>query len=245
MATTRIPYADVVWNPTTGCSHASRGCDHCYAERMAMRRMPGWEAPRKWTDVRCHPERLAYPSTLKKPRRIFVGSMSDLFHKDVPDEFIARVFCEMDTHQRHTFLLLTKRPERAAQWAVARGETFDTGTNIWWGFSAEDQSAWDKRWPVMRKLQEQGHNVWASLEPLLGPIWMGAGLIPGWVVVGHESGTGARFGELDWIEAVEYQVPAGCGSSLFVKQISSAFAGHPVSDPTAFPIHLRRREIPA
>lgn len=106
---TKIEWTDASWNPVTGCTKVSRGCRWCYAERVVERFYP----QRKFTDVRCHPERLEQPLRWHKRRRIFVNSMSDLFHEDVPDSFIGRVFGVMAVCQQHTFQVLTKRPIRA------------------------------------------------------------------------------------------------------------------------------------
>jgi protein gp37 len=112
MAETKIEWCDKVLNPNTGCSKISAGCANCYAERIANRFWGG----RKFTDVKCHPERLEQPLKWKKPQKIFVNSMSDLFHPDVPDEYISKVWDVMWAAKQHTFLILTKRPERMKKW---------------------------------------------------------------------------------------------------------------------------------
>jgi len=134
MSETAIQWTDVVWNPVTGCSKVSQGCAHCYAERLAPRVFAGQtettaepgsrvlvERPRRFTDVRTHPERLDQPLRWRKPRRVFVNSMSDLFHEDVPDDFIARVWAVMAGCPQHTFQVLTKRPERMRDWLARCG----------------------------------------------------------------------------------------------------------------------------
>lgn len=127
---TAIQWTDTTWNPVTGCTKVSAGCKHCYAERFAPRVFAGqtvneldvgsgrggYVRPRRFTDVRTHAERLDAPLRWRKPRRVFVNSMSDLFHKDVPDEFIDRVFAVMALASRHTFQVLTKRPERMCEY---------------------------------------------------------------------------------------------------------------------------------
>lgn len=135
----KISWTDATWNPVTGCTKVSAGCKNCYAERVSKRTFAGQEElvhpegatdyepylrPRRFTDVRCHPERLDQPLRWRKPRRVFVNSMSDLFHEDVPDEFIAAVFGVMAAASSHTFQVLTKRPERMRQWFewIAGGE---------------------------------------------------------------------------------------------------------------------------
>ncbi len=112
-ASTKIEWTGATWNPVTGCAKVSHGCKRCYAERdwQRLQHLPRF-AGRAFTDVACHPERLDQPLRWLKPRRIFVNSMSDLFHEDVPDEFIDRVFAVMALSYRHTFQVLTKRPGR-------------------------------------------------------------------------------------------------------------------------------------
>src|SRR3990167_5970484 len=119
---TKIEWTDETWNPVTGCTKVSQGCKNCYAERLwpkvsaAEAKREGWDKPRAFPDVRCHPERLEAPLHWKKPRRIFVNSMSDLFHEDVPFIFIDRVFAVMALCPQHTFQILTKRPERMREY---------------------------------------------------------------------------------------------------------------------------------
>lgn len=110
--TTKIEWTDRTWNPVTGCTKVSKGCKHCYAERLFPRPYPG----RKFTDVRTHDDRLTQPLSIAKPQRIFVNSMSDLFHEDVPFEFIDKVFAVMSATDRHTYQVLTKRPARMLEW---------------------------------------------------------------------------------------------------------------------------------
>ncbi len=122
---TKIAWTDKTWNPVTGCAKVSSGCKNCYAEGVANRfwatQYPEVDGrPRRFTDVLCHPERLERPLHWTKPRRVFVNSMSDLFHEDVPDEFIDRVFAVMALSPQHTFQVLTKRPERMRQYISAR-----------------------------------------------------------------------------------------------------------------------------
>jgi len=123
LSTTSIEWTDVTWNPVTGCRKVSPGCAHCYAATWAARQMGQWEG-RAFEDVRTHPDRLAAPLHWRKPRRVFVNSMSDLFHDDVPDQFIAAVFAVMNSCALHTFQILTKRPERMRAfmgWLVEQG----------------------------------------------------------------------------------------------------------------------------
>ncbi len=169
------------WNPVTGCTKVSSGCKHCYAERVFPRPYPG----RKFTDVRCHPERLEQPLRWRKPRRVFVNSMSDLFHEDVPDEFILDVFTIMAIASSHTFQVLTKRPRRMLDFLEKHDVediynqwySFDGGPrevyswplhNVWLGISCEDQATADERIPLL--LQTPAAVRFLSCEPLLGAI---------------------------------------------------------------------------
>ena len=180
----RIEWTDATWNPVTGCTKVSQGCKNCYAERDWARlvHLPAYHG-RAFTDVECHPERLDQPLRWKRPRRIFVNSMSDLFHEDIPDEFLAQVFAVMAATPDHTYQALTKRPARMlalldnpgfsdlvddlmhihthsdADWPLP---------NVWLGVSVEDQATADERIPLL--LQTPAAVRWISAEPLLGPI---------------------------------------------------------------------------
>lgn len=197
----KIEWTDATWNPTTGCTKTSPGCKHCYAERLwpklegARVRREGGE-PRPFTDIRVHPERIDWPLHRKNPLLIFVNSMSDLFHEDVPDEFIDQVFavmckcCPQNEYQKryaHTFQILTKRarrmqtymtdPKRAERVFLAGHNTPLCGRasmppwplpNVWLGVSVENQAAADERIPLL--LQTPAAVRWISAEPLLGPL---------------------------------------------------------------------------
>lgn len=201
---TSIEWTDDVWNPVTGCTKVSRGCKNCYAETWAGRRIGQWK-DRPFTDVRCHPERLDQPLRWRKSRRVFVNSMSDLFHEDVPDEFIDKVFGVMALAPLHTFQVLTKRPERARAYLTARNDP--TGVlpirrassefmaaaghptepwsmplaNVWLGVSVEDQATADERIPLL--LDTPAAVRFVSYEPALGPVDFGA-----WLPGGFDGG---------------------------------------------------------
>lgn len=194
--TTSIQWTDETWNPVTGCTKVSAGCKNCYAEKVADR----FWGDRKFTDVRTHAERLEAPLRWRKPRRVFVNSMSDLFHEDVPDEFIDHVFAVMAQARKHTFQVLTKRPDRMRvfmlRWPVGSAvaalpripsytemtkddlidvrHTFWPLPNVWLGVSVEDQKAADERIPLL--LDTPAAVRFLSCEPLLGPVdlrrWM-------------------------------------------------------------------------
>lgn len=189
---TGIVWTDETWNPVTGCTKVSQGCKHCYAERdwARLQHLPRFKG-RAFTDVVCHPERLDQPLRWAKPRRIFVNSMSDLFHEDVPDEFIDQVFAVMALAKQHTFQVLTKRPERMREYARGNWQSRIMGhlrkfggipdglgvmlqtingslPNVWLGVSVEDQATANQRIPIL--LQTPSAVRWISAEPLLGPI---------------------------------------------------------------------------
>lgn len=188
-----IEWTDATWNPVTGCTKVSQGCKHCYAERdwSRLAHLPAYQG-RAFTDVACHPDRLDQPLRWAKPRRIFVNSMSDLFHEDVADEFIDEVFAVMSLTPRHEFQILTKRPDRMRAYMrridaspllldIARRVISNTRgivsfrydfawplPHVWLGVSVEDQAAADQRIPLL--LQTLAAVRWISAEPLLGPI---------------------------------------------------------------------------
>ena len=298
----KIEWTDASWNPVTGCTKVSPGCDHCYAEAFAerWRGTPG-HAYENGFDLQLRPERLDQPLRWHRPRRIFVNSMSDLFHDDVPDEFIAQVFAVMAATPRHTYQLLTKRHARmrsflrgeckcgaghapgvhlrsAIEWAATpHSPTYVPGLesglyhrtqwpllNVWLGVSVENQQWADIRVPAL--LDTPAAVRWLSCEPLLGPVdltscngvnaleqdWIGG---PGagsgaphpfvdWVVVGGESGPGARPMHPDWARSLRDQCTAA-DVPFFMKQAGAVLArewgctdrkGHNPADwPEPFP----------
>ena len=194
-----IEWTDVTWNPVTGCTKISHGCKHCYAERMAKRlREMGVEKYRDGFSVNVHEATLDDPLKWKHPRFVFVNSMSDLFHKSVPSIFIEQVFEVMNRASQHRFQVLTKRPSRAAQ---MKGR-LNWAPNIWLGVSIESER-WMER---LITLKETGAHVkFLSLEPLLGPLPDIALDGIDWVIVGGESGPGARPMEADWVRDIRDQ----------------------------------------
>lgn len=200
-----IEWTESTWNPVTGCSKVSQGCKHCYAERewprlAAPRAKPNIYTGRAFTDVKCHPEKLDIPLRWTKTRRIFVNSMSDLFHESVPDEFIDKVFAVMAMAPQHTFQCLTKRADRMLACLTDEALSVRNGTlcsgiqeriakamydlnqnapdvawplpNVWLGVSCEDQATADERIPLL--LQTPASVRWISAEPLLGPVDLSA-----------------------------------------------------------------------
>lgn len=194
-----IEWTEATWNPVTGCTKISAGCKYCYAERMARRLqamgVPQYENAFKLT---LQPHALDLPKKWCKPRVIFVNSMSDLFHKNVPLDYIRQVFGVMNECNRHTFQVLTKRPERAAQ--IAKSLTWTP--NIWMGTSIEDERV---RARLDAIKQVPAHVRFLSLEPLIGPLpKLGLNGIH-WVIVGGESGPGARPMEPEWVHDIRSQ----------------------------------------
>lgn len=209
MALSEIEWTDATWNPVTGCDKISPGCKHCYAERMAKRlRAMGQRNYAAGFALRLQPHMLEAPLTWKKPRTIFVNSMSDLFHKDVPLEYIARVFDVMRRAHWHTFQVLTKRSERLVEVAYYL-ETQDIVLpklqNVWLGVSVEAEK-YRNRIDHLRLINS--HVRFLSLEPLLGDLGELDLRRIDWVIVGGESGPGARPMHPDWARAARDQCVA-------------------------------------
>ncbi len=201
-----IEWTEATWNPVTGCTKVSQGCKHCYAERMAKRlKAMGVDRYRDGFQVTLQPDALTLPTTWKRPKRIFVNSMSDLFHADVPLDYIRNVFAVMHRCPQHTFQILTKRHERLVELAPL----LDWSPNIWMGVSVENQEATD-RIPSLRKVPAAVRFL--SVEPLLGAIPDLSLEDIHWVIVGGESGPGARPMGSEWVEDIfrqcrEHSVP--------------------------------------
>ncbi len=202
-----IEWTDATWNPVTGCSKVSPGCKNCYAEVFAERFRGVTGHPfEQGFDLKLWPERLDKPFEWKKSRMIFVNSMSDLFHKDVPDSFIEKVFDVMCVAQQHTFQVLTKRTERMTQWVnnFCDDRQFSLPENIWLGSSIEND---DHAWRI-DCLQETNAQIrFLSVEPLLGRIILNEKRLRDihWVIVGGESGHGARPMDTDWVREIKFQ----------------------------------------
>lgn len=254
---TGIEWTDATWNPVTGCTKVSAGCDHCYAETLAERfRGTSGHYFERGFDVQLRPNKLNQPLHWRRPRRVFVNSMSDLFHADVPDNYIGSVFEVMAKASQHTFQVLTKRPGRmrsllnrwaaqgaAEEWAgpgtavFRRADQMWVGPvrwplpNVWLGVSAEDQKWADVRVPLL--LDTPAAVRFVSAEPLLGPINLlvrdeqqhGTRLEGlDWVIVGGESGRGARPMDLGWARSIRDQCEAA-GVAFLYKQQGSGDGG--------------------
>lgn len=237
-----IEWTDATWNPIRGCSRVSEGCKNCYAERMAARfsgeGMPydglakmTPDGPR-WTGKLSLVEgKLGEPLRWKNPRRIFVNSMSDLFHERVSDQWLERIFKVMHIAHQHTYQILTKRPKRMFDWMTRywdNGKNKCAIDNLWLGVSVEDQKTADER--IQFLLQTPAAVRWISAEPLLGPLILGDYLhFTGreretrtakldWVVVGGESGPRARPFDITWA----YSIIDQCKHAvvpIFMKQL--------------------------
>jgi protein gp37 len=192
-----IEWTQTTWNPLSGCNKISPGCKNCYAERMAKRlQAMGQPRYKNGFKLTLHPEALDEPYHWGKPRVVFVNSMSDLFHKDVPLEFIKRVFKVMNECQKHQFQVLTKRPERLAEVA---GELNWT-PNIWMGVTVEND-AYTHRIDLLRRVPAKVRFL--SIEPLIGPLSALNLSKIHWVIVGGESGPGARPIEEAWVKKIQ------------------------------------------
>ncbi len=212
MATvTSIEWTHRTWNPVTGCTKVSQGCKHCYAERLADR----FWGDRPFTEVRVHPDRLNQPKSIRRPSMIFVNSMSDLFHSDVDEAFIRRVFEVMGECPRHTFQILTKRSERLAE----MGPRLPWLSHTWMGVSVESEDE-IVRIEHLRNVPAQVRFL--SLEPLIGPL--PALDLRGihWVIVGGESGPHARPMEGKWARSIRRQC-RDAGVPFFFKQWGGVF----------------------
>lgn len=196
-----IEWTESTWNPVTGCTKVSPGCAHCYAETFAERFRGVLGHPYEvGFDLTLRPERLELPLHWREPRRVFVNSMSDLFHEGVPENYIAKVFATMERAHWHTFQVLTKRPERAA----AIGDDLCWPPNVWLGTSIELQR-WTTRLDSLRRTPAAVRFL--SCEPLLGPLDLDLSLVD-WVIVGGESGHGARRMDPDWARGIREQCRA-------------------------------------
>lgn len=309
MGDSAIEWTDKTWNPVVGCTKVSPGCKNCYAKTLHDQRHKAHKAgkpmakqyAKPFEKVQLMPERLREPLTWKAPRRVFVNSVSDLFHVDVPDDFLDRVFAVMALAGRHTFQVLTKRADRMAEYmkrlaksveplqraARDMGYTFkyrrDDGEelpllpwpipNVWLGVSVENQEAARDRIPLL--MNTPAAVRFLSCEPLLGELkldqwlncyWTGTNwcrtvatrlVSLSWVIVGGESGPGARPCRVEWVRDIVAQCKAD-GTPVFVKQLGSgpeagdgvdvrqtlALRSKKGGDMTEWPNDLQIREFP-
>ncbi len=219
-----IEWTDLTWNPVVGCSIESAGCKNCYAMRMAARlQAMGHEKYRGltkrskrgavWTDeVHCHEDSVKIPLTWKKPRRVFVNSMSDLFHPKVPASFVNRIWGVMEQTPQHHYQILTKRPERMAM--LLRDIAPEPLQNVWLGTSVEDERVVER----IEHLRDVPANVrFISFEPLIGDVGSVDLTEIHWAIVGGESGPRSRPMYKEWVESILDQCLES-GTAFFFKQ---------------------------
>lgn len=241
MSKSNIEWTDLVWNPVTGCNKVSAGCKFCYAKTVHDSRHKAFKAGKlqhliqysvPFETVMLHPGRLQYPLKWKKPSKVFVNSMSDLFHEEIPFEFINAVFSVMADCDQHTYQVLTKRPQRVIEFYNWKynlfGVPWRASDNVWIGVSVEDQATANERIPLL--LQVPAAVRFLSCEPLLGEIDLIESLgffskveyrticdCIQWVIVGGESGPGARPMNPDWARLLRDLCQAA-GVPFFFKQ---------------------------
>ncbi|MEA1924872.1 MAG: phage Gp37/Gp68 family protein [Candidatus Altiarchaeota archaeon] len=206
-----IEWTEATWNPCTGCTKISTGCQNCYAERLAIRlKKMGQKKYRNGFKLTVHEDVLEIPEKWVKPRKIFVNSMSDLFHKDVPTSFVFKVFDVMQKTDRHQYQVLTKRPERT----VELNNKLPWSPNIWMGVTVENND-YVHRIDYLRKTSAAVKFI--SFEPLLGPIRDADLQGIDWVIVGGESGPNSRPMEKQWVTSLRDQCKRD-GIPFFFKQ---------------------------
>lgn len=208
---TKIEWTESSWNPVTGCTPISPGCQHCYAARFAKRlQAMGNPRYRNAFDVTVHEDLITAPLSWRKPQMVFVNSMSDLFHDEVPDDTIRQIFDTMNKASAHTFQILTKRAERLAQLSP----TLQWGNNIWMGVSIENTSTL-YRADLLRGTN--AHIKFISAEPLLSPLSELNLKGIDWLIVGGESGPGARLMQEEWVLELK-ELADQSNTAFFFKQ---------------------------
>jgi protein gp37 len=233
MSRSGIEYIDEAWNVTTGCTPVSAGCANCWARRRIEGRLRNLPRYKDGFAVTLHPDRLDEPLRWRKPRVVGVSFMGDLFHPDVPHEFIARVWMKMLHAEDHIFLLLTKRVARAKESLDAITYLDLVLPNVWLGVSVEDQATADERIPIL--LATPAAHRWVSVEPMLGPVDLTGGSIWGGafevedgveqVIVGCESGPKRRPMDAAWTFDIHEQCVAA-GVPIYIKQTPSTPEGY-------------------
>jgi len=218
---TAIEWTDATWNPVTGCRKVSPGCDNCYAATLA-KRLKAMGNPRYQNDgpdgpgfgLTLHSDKVREPLSWRSPRMVFVNSMSDLFHRDVPEKFISSVFETMAEASHHHFQILTKRPKRMARVVPGLVDRFGLLPNVWLGTSIEND---DYTWRADYVRRAPAAVRFLSVEPLLGPVPSLdlAGI--NWIIVGGESGPRARALAPEWVRVIRDRATTA-GVSFFFKQ---------------------------
>jgi len=212
-----IEWTDATWNPTTGCSKVSPGCAHCYAERLTHRfgrSNLAWTPKNAEANVQIHPDRFDLPLRWREPKRIFVDSMSDLFHELVPEDVVASVWATMAKAQRHEFQILTKRPERMPELVARQVEIHGILPNVWLGTSIENDR-WVGRAHHLRATPAAVRFI--SAEPLIGPLPSLDLKDIDWLIVGGESGTDHRPIKAVWVRGLR-EAAAAANVAFFFKQ---------------------------
>ena len=245
--TSAIEWTDATWNPVRGCTKISPGCRHCYAETFAERfRGVKGHPYEQGFDIRLVPAKLAEPLRWRTPKMIFVNSMSDLFHDAVPDDYIGAVAKVMVTANWHTYQVLTKRAERLENLLNSKLSFAAAQPHIWWGVSVEDQHYGV---PRIKDLQRANAELrFLSVEPLLENLGALNLTGIGWVIVGGESGPGARPMEKRWVEAIRDQCKME-GIPFFFKQwggVRKSEAGRLLDGRTydEFPLRVHNPVLP-
>jgi len=195
----KIEWTEATWNPATGCTKISEGCKHCYAERLAARlKAMGNVRYKKGFQLNLHEDLLGLPLKWKQPKMIFVNSMSDLFHEEIPLEFISKVLETMKKASWHTFQILTKRSERLK----LISQKIDWPDNVWIGVTVESNKYVNR----IKDLQEvKAHTKFISVEPLLAPLYDLSLKNIDWVIVGGESGPNSRKINIEWVRSIRDQ----------------------------------------
>lgn len=227
MAKSNIEWTEMTWNPTTGCTKISDGCRFCYAEPLSLRlKAMGLPKYQNGFKLTLHPEELNRPYTWKKNRMVFVNSMSDLFHPEVPDEFIQAVFKVMNDTPQHKYQLLTKRSERLLQIA----DMLTWSENIWMGVTVENEKVTTR---INDLIKTPAKTKFLSCEPLIGEIVSLEEFISyvDWVIVGGESGTGARKMEKSWADDI-LKICRKYSTPFFFKQWGRRSSNVDRNDPT-------------
>lgn len=221
-ATSKIEWTQATWNPVSGCEQVSPGCDHCYAMKFAerFRGVPGHYYSTGF-DLTLRPNMLDRPGRWKKTKFIFVNSMSDLFHRFVPDEYIDQVFDRMESADQHVYQVLTKRPERLRRYAKRRYGTKQVPMQIWLGVSVENN---DYAWRADMLREVKAAVRFLSVEPMLGPVDRMSVDGISWVIVGGESGPRHRSMDAEWVRELRDRCALG-SVAFFFKQWHKAGTG--------------------
>ncbi|MBX9678624.1 MAG: phage Gp37/Gp68 family protein [Gemmataceae bacterium] len=245
-AASQIEWTDATWNPVRGCTKISPGCKHCYAETFAerFRGVPGHPYEQGF-DLKLIPGKLAEPLRWGKPKSIFVNSMSDLFHEDVPEDYIERVCRVMQTANWHTYQVLTKRAERMRDLLQTRLRFAAAQSHIWWGVSVENREHGVPRIAVLREAPAVIRFL--SVEPLLEDLGELDLRGIGWMIVGGESGAGARPMQDAWVIRLRDQCQSA-GIPFFFKQwggVRKSKAGRLLAGRTHDDMPARSVNVPA